>query len=71
VEDFLEYLIEDPATTVITLVVEQFRDPMRFLDLAERARTCGSGWRCCIPAAAAPPALPPRLTRAPWRAITR
>ena len=41
VEDFLEYLIEDPATTVITLVVEQFRDPMRFLDLAERTRTCG------------------------------
>ena len=37
VEDFVEYLIEDPNTRVIGLIVEQFRQPRRFLDLARRA----------------------------------
>jgi acetate---CoA ligase (ADP-forming) len=38
VEDFLEHLIEDEATRVFALVVEQFREPKRFLELARRAR---------------------------------
>jgi len=37
VEDFVEYLIEDPNTRVIGLIVEQFRQPRRFLSLARRA----------------------------------
>ena len=37
VEDFLEYLLEDHKTCVIALLVEQFRDPKRFLSLARRA----------------------------------
>jgi len=37
VEDFVEYLIEDTHTVVITMIVEQFRSPRRFLSLAERA----------------------------------
>jgi acyl-CoA synthetase (NDP forming) len=38
VEDYVEYLLEDPKTRVIALIVEQFRRPRRFLDLARRAR---------------------------------
>jgi acyl-CoA synthetase (NDP forming) len=40
-EDFLEFLIEDPSTSVIVMVVEQFRTPKRFLALARRARQLG------------------------------
>jgi acyl-CoA synthetase (NDP forming) len=40
-EDFLEFLIEDAATNVIVMVVEQFRAPKRFLALARRARELG------------------------------
>ncbi|MDD5313074.1 MAG: CoA-binding protein [Dehalococcoidia bacterium] len=35
--DFLEYLIEDPATSVIALYLEGVRDGARFLRLMERA----------------------------------
>jgi acyl-CoA synthetase (NDP forming) len=41
VEDFLEYLIDDASTRVMALVVEQFRKPKRFLELARRARERG------------------------------
>ena len=41
VEDFVEYLLDDPHTRVLALVVEQFRHPRRFLDLARRARGIG------------------------------
>jgi acetate---CoA ligase (ADP-forming) len=37
-EDFLAALIEDEATRVITLFVEQIRRPLAFLELAARAR---------------------------------
>ncbi len=41
VEDYVDYLIEDPDTRVITIIVEQFRKPRRFLDAARRARAAG------------------------------
>lgn len=41
VEDYVEYLLEDPSTHVIGLIVEQFRQPARFLELAQRARSRG------------------------------
>jgi acyl-CoA synthetase (NDP forming) len=41
VEDYVEYLLEDPSTRVIALIVEQFRQPRRFLALARRARSLG------------------------------
>ena len=41
VEDYLEYVIEDPAVKVVTMIVEQFRKPQRFLELARRARRLG------------------------------
>jgi len=41
VEDFLEHLIGDEPTHVFALVVEQFRQPKRFLELARRARAAG------------------------------
>ena len=41
VEDFLEHLIGDPSTHVIALVAEQFRQPKRFLALAEKAIDAG------------------------------
>ncbi|MHA6718644.1 acetate--CoA ligase family protein [Sphingomonas sp. RS6] len=41
VEDYVEHLIDDPATPVIGMIVEQFRQPARFLALATRARLAG------------------------------
>lgn len=41
VEDYVDYLIDDPHTHVIAMIVEQFRKPARFLVLAERARAAG------------------------------
>jgi len=35
--DYLEYLIEDPATRVIALYVEQIKRPRRFMELARSA----------------------------------
>jgi acyl-CoA synthetase (NDP forming) len=41
VEDFLEHLIGDETTRVFALVVEQLRQPKRFLELARRVRAAG------------------------------
>ena len=41
VEDYVEYLLDDPSTKVIAMIVEQFRKPKRFLELARRARRAG------------------------------
>jgi acyl-CoA synthetase (NDP forming) len=41
IEDYLEYLIDDRRTRVFALMVEQFRQPKRFLDLARRAGQAG------------------------------
>ncbi len=41
VEDYVDYLIDDPHTAVIGMIVEQFRDPARFLALASRAGETG------------------------------
>jgi acyl-CoA synthetase (NDP forming) len=38
VEDYLEYMLADPHTSVIAMIVEQFRQPKRFLELAQRAQ---------------------------------
>ena len=38
VEDFLEYVIGDPHTKVVAMIVEQFRQPARFLSLVRKAR---------------------------------
>jgi acetate---CoA ligase (ADP-forming) len=41
VEDFLEHIIGNEQTRVFALVVEQFRQPQRFLQLARRALKAG------------------------------
>lgn len=41
VEDYVDYLLDDPATQVIAMIVEQFRKPQRFLAAARRARALG------------------------------
>ena len=41
IEDFLAELIEDPQNAVIVMVVEQFRKPKRFLELAPKAVAAG------------------------------
>jgi acetate---CoA ligase (ADP-forming) len=41
VEEFLDFLVEDSRTQVIAMVVEQFRKPQRFLDIAHKARAAG------------------------------
>jgi acyl-CoA synthetase (NDP forming) len=40
-EDFLDFLIDDEATHVILMLVEQFRQPQRFLVAARRAHAAG------------------------------
>ena len=41
VEDFLAFLLDEPKTAVIALIVEQFRRPRRFLELAAEAKRRG------------------------------
>jgi acyl-CoA synthetase (NDP forming) len=41
VEDYVGYLLDDPNTHVIGMIVEQFRKPARFLALAAKARAAG------------------------------
>jgi acetate---CoA ligase (ADP-forming) len=37
-EDYLDYMLDDPAVGVVAIYAEQLRDPRRFLELAARAR---------------------------------
>ncbi|MEJ2409271.1 MAG: acetate--CoA ligase family protein [Novosphingobium sp.] len=41
VEDYVDWMIDDAATRVIAMIVEQFRRPARFLEAARRARQAG------------------------------
>lgn len=41
VEDYLAYLLDEPNTHAIGMIVEQFRKPKSFLALAEKARAAG------------------------------
>ena len=41
VEDFVEWLVDDPATHVIAMYVENFRRPAAFVAAARRARAAG------------------------------
>ncbi|PZU56986.1 MAG: CoA-binding protein [Sphingobium sp.] len=41
VEDYVDYLLDEAATHVIAMIVEQFRKPRRFLSAARRARALG------------------------------
>lgn len=41
VEDYVDWLVDEGQTQVIAMIVEQFRDPQRFLAAATRARTAG------------------------------
>ncbi len=41
VEDFVEWLLADDKTRIIAMIVEQFRDPARFLALVAKARAAG------------------------------
>lgn len=40
-EDYVEFLLDDPGTQVITMIAEQFRQPQRLLALARRAGELG------------------------------
>jgi acetyl-CoA synthetase (ADP-forming) len=42
--DFVDYLIDDPRTSVICSYVEGIKDPARFVALARRAREAGKPW---------------------------
>jgi len=41
VEDYVDWLVDDPHTQVIAMIVEQFRRPAAFLAAARRARAAG------------------------------
>lgn len=42
VEDYLEWLVGDPHTRVVAMIVEQFRRPAKFLSAAARLREAGT-----------------------------
>ncbi len=54
VEDYLAYLLDDPHTRVLGLIVEQFRQPQRFLELAHRAHALGKPLVLLHPGRSAP-----------------
>ncbi|MDE2403210.1 MAG: acetate--CoA ligase family protein [Sphingomonadales bacterium] len=41
VEDYVDWLVDEPETRVIAMIVEQFRKPAAFLAAAKRARAVG------------------------------
>lgn len=41
VEDYVEYMIADEKTRLIAMIVEQFRQPARFLALMDKAKAAG------------------------------
>jgi len=41
VEDYADWLADEPNTAVVAMIVEQFRDPRRFLAVADRIRAAG------------------------------
>ncbi|WP_298199176.1 acetate--CoA ligase family protein [Novosphingobium sp.] len=41
VEDYVDWLVDEPNTAVIAMIVEQFRHPRRFLAAAARVRAAG------------------------------
>ncbi len=41
IEDYAQFLLDDPGTRVIAMIAEQFREPQRLLDVARRARDAG------------------------------
>jgi len=41
VEDYLDHLVGDPATSIVGMIVEHFRKPARFLAAARAARAAG------------------------------
>jgi len=41
VEDYLDQMLDDDDTQIVGMIVEQFRDPARFLTLAAKAREIG------------------------------
>jgi acyl-CoA synthetase (NDP forming) len=41
VEDYVGWLVDEPDTAVVAMIVEQFRDPRRFLAVAARIRAAG------------------------------
>ncbi|SAK62510.1 acetate--CoA ligase family protein [Caballeronia ptereochthonis] len=42
--DFVEFMIDDPATSVICTYIEGLKNPRRFAELAARAREAGKPW---------------------------
>ena len=71
-EDFLAFLIDDAATQVVVLFMEEVRDPALVSRRSPRARANAKSRSCsCIPAAA--PAPDPRRAPipAPWSATMR
>jgi len=53
VEDFLDFLIRDPRTQVIAMVIEQIRNPQRFFEMARSAREAGKSLVLLHPGASA------------------
>lgn len=53
VEDFLDFLVQDPRTKIIAMVIERIRNPKRFLEIARRARRADKSFVLLHPGASA------------------
>jgi acyl-CoA synthetase (NDP forming) len=70
VEDFVDWLVDDPHTHAIAMIVEQFRKPQAFLAAARRAHAAGKPVVLLHPGkSSAARNRRPRIP-GPWPAIT-
>jgi acyl-CoA synthetase (NDP forming) len=70
VEDFVDWLVDDPHTHAIAMIVEQFRKPQAFLAAARRAHAAGKPVVLLHPGkSSAARDRRPRIP-GPWQAIT-
>ncbi len=70
IDDYVDFLIHDEHTKVITLVVEQFRNPKRFSRWRKRRAKLARRSCCCIRGAARRPGNRRKRIPARWLATT-
>ena len=66
--DYLEYLIDDPATSVIATFTETVREPERYVAALDRRPPLASRWSCSRSAAPSARSAPSPATPAAWPA---
>jgi acyl-CoA synthetase (NDP forming) len=68
VEHYIDWLVNDPHTQVVAMIVEQFRAPAAFLTAARAIHAAGKRIVLLHPGKSSAARNPPRPIPAPWRA---